>query len=125
MAELIYEQESYDIMGACFEVYKGMGRGFLEPVYQECLEIEFKERRIPFVPERELQIDYKGHILEQFYKADFVCYDKIIVEAKAVTLLTDGHRAHIFNYLRATGMRLGLLVNFSSHPKVEYERIIL
>ena len=66
MAELIYEQESYDIMGACFEVYKGMGRGFLAPVYQECLEIEFKERGIPFVPERELQIFYKGHILEQF-----------------------------------------------------------
>jgi GxxExxY protein len=125
MAELIYEQESYDIVGACFEVYKTMGRGFLEPVYQECLEIELSERGIPFLAQRQLQIVYKGRILEQIYKPDFVCYEKIILEVKAVTKLADAHRAQVFNYLRATGMRLGMLVNFSSHPKLEYERIVL
>ena len=125
MAELVYEQESFQIMGACFEVYKAMGRGFLEPVYRECLEIELTDRAIPFLPQRELPIIYKGRILEQFYKTDFICYEKIIVEVKAVNQLTDAHRAQLFNYLRATGMRLGLLVNFSSHPKVEYERIVL
>jgi GxxExxY protein len=125
MAELIYEQESYDIVGACFEVYKTMGRGFLEPVYQECLEIELSERGIPFLAQRQLQIVYKGRILEQIYKPDFVCYEKIILEVKAVTKTADAHRAQVFNYLRATGMRLGMLVNFSSHPKLEYERIVL
>ena len=125
MAELIHEQESYQIMGACFEVYKAMGRGFLEPVYQECLEIELEERGIPFVAQHELQIVYKGRTLEQTYKPDFICYGKIIFEAKAVTELADAHRAQVFNYLRATGMRLGILVNFSSYPKVEYERIVL
>jgi GxxExxY protein len=120
-----YAQESYDIVGACFEVYKTMGRGFLEPVYQECLEIELSERGIPFLAQRQLQIVYKGRILEQIYKPDFVCYEKIILEVKAVTKLADAHRAQFFNYLRSTGMRLGMLVNFSSHPKLEYERIVL
>jgi GxxExxY protein len=125
VAELVYEQESYQIMGACFEVYKAMGRGFLEPVYQECLEIELNNRGIPFVAQHELQIVYKGRTLEQTYKPDFVCYDKIIIEAKAVTQLDDAHRAQVFNYLRATGMRLGILINFCSYPKVKYERIVL
>jgi GxxExxY protein len=112
-------------MGACFEVYKAMGRGFLEPVYQECLEIELNDRGIPFVAQHELQIVYKGRTLKQAYKPDFVCYDKIIIEVKAATQLAEAHRAQVFNYLRATGMRLGILVNFCSYPKVEYERIVL
>lgn len=125
MAELIYEQESYQIMGACFEVYKAMGPGFLEPVYQECMDIELADRGIRFVAQHELQIVYKGRALGQTYKPDFVCYDKIIIEVKAVSQLVNEHRAQVFNYLRATGMRLGVLVNFSSYPKVEYERIVL
>jgi GxxExxY protein len=125
VAELIYEQESYQIMGACFEVYKAMGRGFIEPVHQECLELELGDRGIPFVPERELPTAYKGRRLRQFYMADFVCYEKIIVEAKAVKQLADEHRAQVFNYLKATGMRLGLLINFGSRPKLEYERIVV
>src|SRR5579883_1282534 len=125
MADLIYREESYNIMGACFEVYKHMGCGFLEAVYQECLEIEFTERGIPFVPQRQLPILYKDRILEQYYMADFVCYEKIVLEVKAVTQLTDEHRAQVLNYLRATSMRLGLLINFKSYPKIEYERIVL
>jgi len=125
MAEIIHREESYKIMGACFEVYKQMGRGFLEAVYQECLEIELAEREIPFAAQRELRIAYKGRPLVQTYKPDLICYDKIIVELKAVSELLDEHRAQIFNYLRATGLRLGLLVNFSSRTELEYDRIVL
>jgi GxxExxY protein len=125
MVELIYSEESYKIMGACFEVYKHMGRGFLEAVYQECLEIELADREIPFAAQRELRIAYKRRALRQRYKPDFICYDKFIIEVKVVTQITDEHRAQIFNYLRATGMRLGILVNFSSHPELEYDRIVM
>jgi GxxExxY protein len=122
---ILYEAESYKIMGACFEVHNRMGRGFLEAVYQECLEIEFAERRIPFVSQHKLPIIYKGRTLQQFYKADFVCYDRIIVEVKAVSRPVDEHRAQAIHYLRATGMRLGILVNFCAAPELDYERLIL
>jgi GxxExxY protein len=98
---ILYEAESYKITGACFEVHNRMGRGFLEAVYQECLEIEFAERGIPFVSQHKLPIIYKGRTLQQFYKADFVCYDKIIIEVKAVSRLIDEHRAQAIHYLRA------------------------
>ena len=122
---ILYEAESYKIMGACFEVHNKMGRGFLEAVYQECLEMEFTARGIPFVPQRELPIVYKGRRLVQFYKADFVCYDKIIVEVKAVSRLVDEHRAQAIHYLKATGMKLGILVNFCAAPELDYERLVL
>jgi GxxExxY protein len=122
---IIYKVESFEIMGACFEVYKEKGSGFLESVYQECLEIELGEREIPFKAQPELVLTYKGRTLKGKFKADFVCYDKIVVELKAVTALTDEHRAQVHNYLRATGMKLGLLVNFGHYPKLEYERIVL
>ncbi len=122
---LLYEAETYKIMGACFEVYNRMGRGFLETVYQECLEIELAERRIPFVSQHRLPIVYKGRTLTQYYKADFVCYDKIIVEVKAVSCLINEHKAQAIHYLRATGMRLAILVNFCSAPELESERLIL
>jgi GxxExxY protein len=125
MSELIYPQESYKIMGACFEVYRIMGRGFLEAVYQECLEIEFAERGIPFVSQYKLPILYKGRKLQQFYKADFLCYDKIIIEVKAVSQLIDEHRAQAINYLRATGVKLAILVNFCASPQLEQDRLVL
>ena len=125
MAELVYKEESYKILGACFEVYQALGRGFLEAVYQECLQIEFSECGIPFAPQRLIPITYKGRTLDQFYKADFICYDSIIVELKAISQLTDEHRAQVFNYLRATRMKLGILINFGSYPKLEYQRIVL
>ncbi len=111
-------------MGACFEVYQTLGRGFLEPVYQECLGIELADRGVPFVPQQELHLVYKGRTLKQFYKADFVCYDKIVIEVKAVTELCDSHRAQAFNDLKATGMRLSILVNFGAYPKLEHHRIV-
>jgi GxxExxY protein len=125
MAEVIYKDESYRILGACFEVYKEMGCGFLEPVYQECLGFEFQDRSIVFQPQSELMLRYKDRILEQKYKPDFICFEKIIVEIKAVKELTPEHRAQVYNYLHATGYKLGLLVNFGFHPKVESERIVL
>lgn len=123
--KLVYPKESYAIIGACFNVYKEMGCGFLESVYQECLEIELENQGIPFRAQQELTLTYRDRELKQKYKADFVCYDKIIVELKAVSRLTDEHRAQVLNYLNATGMRLGLLVNFGHYPKLEYERLVL
>ena len=122
---IIYRLESYEIMGACFEVYKEKGSGFLEAIYQERLEIELGERRIPCKVQPELSLTYKGRPLKSEFKPDFICYDKIVLELKAVTALADEHRAQVQNYLRATGMKLGLLVNFGHYPKLEYERIAL
>ncbi len=122
---LIYKEESYKIMGACFEVYRGMGCGFLESVYQECLMMELQEQKIPFLAQSELKLFYKERLLKQIYKPDFICYDSIVVELKAVSDLTKEHQAQLFNYLNATKMRLGLLVNFGHYPKLEYERIVI
>lgn len=125
MKSILYANESYAIMGACFNVYKEIGNGFLEAVYQECLEIEFSLQKIPFESQKELKLKYRGQILKQTYKPDFLCYNKIIVEIKALSKITDEHRAQILNYLNGTGLRLGLLVNFRHHPKLEYERFVL
>lgn len=125
MGVLKFEQESYAIRGAVFEVYREMGCGFLEAVYQECLEREFNASGIPFVAQPELALFYKGERLEQTYKPDFVCYDKVIVELKAVKELADEHRAQVHNYLRATQLELGLLVNFGHYPKADIERVVL
>jgi len=123
--EIIYKEESYAIMGACFEVYKEEGCGFLEAVYQECLEIEFTLQNIPAVPQPRLELSYKGHPLRQKYAPDFICHGKIVLELKAVSALNDEHRAQVQNQLRATGHKLGLLVNFGHYPQLEYERIVL
>ncbi len=124
MAEVLFKSESYKIVGACFEVYNEQGCGFVEPVYQECLEIEFGLQVIPFHAQRKLQLRYKGKPLKQVYIPDFICFDQIIVEIKAVKTLCNEHRAQVHNYLKGTGFRLGLLVNFGHHPKLEYERIV-
>jgi len=121
---LLFEAETYKILGACFEVYKDKGCGFLEEVYQECLEIELALQEIPFNAKAQLQLTYKGRTLEQKYVPDFIRFEKIIVEIKSVSNLADEHRAQVHKYLKATGHRLGLLVNFGHYPKVEYERII-
>jgi len=125
MKEILYKEECFRIVGACFEVYNSMGCGFLEPVYQECLKMELEDQEIPHVDQKELKISYKKRKLRKTYKADFVCFGNIIVELKAVSVLTDEHRAQVLNYLNATDMKLGLLVNFGHYPKLEYERIIL
>ena len=123
--KLILEDETYAILGACFEVYKEKGCGFLEAVYQECLEVELGLREIVAEPLVQLPLFYKGRPLKKTYQADFICFDKVLVELKAVSHLTDEHRAQVQNYLHATNLRVGLLVNFGHHPKVEHERFVL
>ncbi len=124
-SEILYTDESYAIIGACYNVYKEKGCGFLELVYQECLEIEFCFQNIPFEAQKELRLKYRDKILKQGYKPDFFCYNKIVIEIKALTKIADEHRSQILNYLNATGFRLGILVNFGHHPKLEYERFVL
>ncbi|WP_028320625.1 GxxExxY protein [Desulfatiglans anilini] len=123
--KVLFKEECYAIQGAIFEVYREMGCGFLEAVYQECLERELTTRGIPFVAQTDLTLNYKGEPLKQTYKPDFICFGKIIVELKAVKEIAPEHKAQVINYLKATGMRLGLLVNFGHYPKVKIERIIL
>ena len=122
---ILYKEESFQIQGAIFEVYKTIGSGFLESVYQVCLGKEFASRNIPFVDQPEISISYKGEPLSLTFRPDFVCYEKTIIELKSVSELTDEHRAQLHNYLRIAEMRLGLLVNFNHTPKVVIERIIL
>ena len=121
---LIYKEEVYAIMGGCFAVYKDKGCGFLEPVYQECMEIEFEFQKLPAVPKPSLSLSYRGRPLRQGYQPDFICFGKIVLELKAVSNLVDEHRAQVLNYLNATGFKLGLLVNFGHYPKLEWERIV-
>ena len=124
MPEFIYGKETHALLGACFEVYKDKGCGFLEAVFQECLELELGDRGIPFKAQPQLGLEYKGRVLKQTYQPDFVCYDKVILEIKAVSKLADEHRAQVHNYLKATALRVGLLVNFGHYPLVEHERIV-
>lgn len=122
---IVFKEESYKIVGAAFKVYNTLGAGFLEAVYQEALEIEFLHQGIPYEREKELKIQYDGVELKQTYKADFVCFGKIIVELKAVNALDDVHRSQVHNYLHVTGFKLGLLLNFGYPNELEKERIVL
>jgi GxxExxY protein len=123
--KIILADETYLIRGAIYEVYKELGSGFLEAVYQECLQREFTLRGIPFAAQPELSITYKGEILNQKYRPDFICYDSIILEIKTVKELLPEHRAQLINYLKVTQKPLGLLINFNSHPHVKIERYVL
>ena len=118
------EKETYEILGACFEVYNQMGCGFVESVYHQCLWIELTQRGIPFESKVPLALVYKNQPLDLKFVPDLVCFGSVIVEFKAVSDLNDVFRAQVHNYLKATGLKVGLLVNFGSHPKLEYERIV-
>jgi GxxExxY protein len=119
---LKYEELTGKILNACMEVHKELGNGFLEPVYQEALEEEFKLQKIPYEREKLLPIVYKGKILTKEYYADFVCYENIIVELKAVTILAKTHKAQVLNYMKANKSEVGLLVNFGENS-LKWERI--
>ena len=123
--KILFKNESYEIQGAIFNVYREMGCGFLEAVYQECLDKEFSKRGISFVAQQRLQLSYKGTPLQQTYKPDFICYGQIIVELKAVKAIAPEHKAQVINYLKASNIRLGLLVNFGSYPKASITRLAL
>jgi len=118
------KDKTYRILGACFEVYNELGCGFLEPVYQECLELELSKQEIPFESQKILKLKYRGKELIKTYQADFVCFGEVIVEIKAVSRLTGEHRAQILNYIHASGIDVGLLINFGHFPKIEHERFL-
>jgi GxxExxY protein len=123
-ADLLYKDEVYKIVGAAIEVHRELGPGFLEAVYQEALEIELAERGIPFEAQKALKIVYKKRQLKKEYVADLVCYDKIVVELKAMDKLASRETAQVLNYLKATGLRVGLIFNFGSEGVLEWERRI-
>ena len=120
--QVLYKKESYRIVGAAMEVHKVLGCGFSEAIYQEAFENELLLRDIPFDREKNYKINYKGIILNKSFRADFVCFNKIIVELKAVSELVDGCYAQVYNYLKASGLRLGILINFGL-PSLEVKRI--
>ena len=122
--QLLHREEVFQIQGAVFEVSRQMGTGFLEAVYHECLALEFVERGIPFITGQPLKLSYKGVPLRQTYVPDFICFGSVIVELKAVRDLAPEHDAQILNYLRATGLHVGLLVNFGSAPKARVKRLV-
>jgi GxxExxY protein len=124
MKDLIYPEESYAIVGAAMEVYNSLGRGFLEAVYQEALALELSERDMPFEQQLGLSIYYKGRLLRKNYIADFVVYDKILLEVKSLKQLTSLEDAQMLNYLKATGFRLGLLLNFGAAERLEHKRLV-
>ena len=122
---MLFRDETYSIVGAAMDVYYRLGCGFLEPVYQEALELELGLREIPFRAQQELPIRYKDFTLKKYYKADLVCYGKIIVEIKAIAALTPVDWAQLLNYLKASGFRVGLLFNFGSNNRLEHKRMII
>jgi GxxExxY protein len=121
----LYQQEGYDFMAAVFEVYNEMGSGFLEDVYQESLELELVERRIPFVSQPRLTLHYKGRPLSKQYAADLIVIGEIVVELKAVKTLAPEHEAQLINYLNATRKRVGYLANFGAFPRLQWKRLVL
>lgn len=120
--KIIYRTESYHLIGAAMEVHRQIGCGFTEPIYQEAFEEELRLRGIPFQREKEINVTYKGKILSKSFRPDFVCYEKIIVELKAVSEFTDEHVAQVYNYLKASGLELGILLNFGT-TSLEHKRI--
>ncbi len=123
-SELLYADDVYHIIKCAMEVYNTLGSGFLETVYQDALEIEFSLREIPFEREKHINIYYKGQKLPSYYTADELCYDRIILELKAASRLTQEHEAQLIHYLKATGINVGLLVNFGKNRNLEWKRLV-
>jgi GxxExxY protein len=121
--ELIYKEEVYDIVGAAMEVHNELGNGFLEAIYQEALEIEFAIRGVENRRQPDLRVFYKEHLLKKSYQPDFICYNKIIVEVKALSKLASEHESQLLNYLKATNMRVGVLINFGAE-RLDYKRMV-
>jgi GxxExxY protein len=125
MPELIFKEEAYAIAGAAMDVYYTMGLGFLEPVYQEALAIEFSSRGIPFEREKKLELFYKGAKLNKTYSPDFVCYDNIVVELKVIPRITGIEASQLINYLKVMRKRLGIIANFGSEKTLEWKRYVI
>ena len=124
-AELLFKDEVYAIIGAAMEVYNELGAGFLESVYQEAMEYELADRQIPFQPQVPLRIKYKQHVLEKTFCADLICYRAVLVELKAIERITKREEAQVLNYLRATGLRVGVIISFGDPGRLDWTRVIL
>ena len=124
MGELVLEDKTFAIVGCCMEVHKTLGSGYLEAVYQEALALELEVAGVPFEREKAIDISYKGKILHKKYFADFLCFDEVIVETKALSTLLPEHYAQVLNYLKATGKKVGLLVNFGA-TSLQWKRLVL
>jgi len=124
MTDLLFKDEVYAIVGAAMEVYNTLGSGFLEAVYQEALGIEFAGRHIPYEPQKELRIAYKSRMLQKTYVADYIVYGAIVVELKAINHLSSLEEAQLLNYLKATGLPVGVLLNFGANGKLEWKRMV-
>ncbi len=124
MTELLLKDEVYAIVGAAIEVHRELGEGFLEAVYQEAMEIELESRSISFEAQNPLAVYYKKRRLKKEYLADFICYGKVIVELKALDKLSKKEESQILNYLKATGLRVGVLINFGSSGKLGWNRFV-
>jgi GxxExxY protein len=125
MAELLFKDEVYAIIGAAMEVYNQLGAGFSEAIYQDAMEIELMSRKIPNVSQQDVFVFYKGQKLKNFFKPDLICYEKIVVELKALDHLTSREEEQILNYRRATGLPVGLLINFGRERNLEWKRMVL
>lgn len=124
MKELILKDEVYSIVGAAMEVYNELGYGFLEAIYQEAMEIELSNRNIPFQSQKSLRVYYKRKVLNKTYIADLLCYNTVLVELKALEKLTGKEESQIINYLKATGIKVGVVINFGSKNKLEWKRFV-
>ena len=125
MAELLFKDEVYAIVGAAMEVYNELGAGFLESVYQEAMEYELTDRQIPFQPQVPLRIKYKQRVLEKEFCADLICYRAVLVELKAIERITKREEAQVLNYLRATGLRVAVIINFGDPGRLDWTRVVL
>ena len=125
MSKYLYKKESYEIIGAAMQVYNDLGPGFLEAVYHEALTIELNSCHIPFESQKKLHVYYRGHRLEQEYIADLICYNRILLEIKAIKEIHDAHLAQTLNYLKATGIALGYIINFGHPDELKWQRIVL
>jgi GxxExxY protein len=124
MTELLLKEEVFAVVGAAIEVHRELGCGFLEAVYQEAMELELADRNLPFLPQVALRITYKTRTLKKEYVADLLCFGQLIVELKAIDRLTSVEEAKLLNYLKATGLRVGLLVNFGASGRLEWKRFV-
>jgi len=123
--ELLFKEEVYAIVGAAIEVHRHLKGGFLEAIYQEAMEIELAERGIPYCPQADVEVFYKGKLLKKKYIADVICYGRILVEIKVMQSLTTREEAQLLNYMNATKMKVGLLINFGDHGRLDWKRFVL
>ncbi|MEW5947063.1 MAG: GxxExxY protein [bacterium] len=124
MTELLFKDEVYRIIGAAIDVHRELGPGFLEAVYQDAMQFELDMRRIPYESQSPVTVYYKGRKLKKEYYADLLCFGAIIVELKAIERLTERDHAQLLNYLKATGMKVGVLINFGAHGELEWKRFV-